>query len=385
MKTIVNIVSEQTLPNYLFVKENYEKGDKIIWIVSKAEKIQTAMQCLTNVIGSIPNQKIYLEEGKEENIEYVKDTLQKNISSNEKFCVNLTGGTKIIAIAVYDFFKTNYQETLFFYIPFPKNIIVNISLMQSQDIQYKINVEEYLHLYNLKIGNTICREGYLSFENAKTVYSKLNNLRNIYNIELCELRALKDKNKFDKNNSDKQYPYEEIGKVKLKDDIGGNEETRAERIKNFITLNDIPIKSKAGFISGDDMFYISGGWFEDFVFYLTKQQEEPDDIVCGIEILKHGDERSKNELDIVYTKNNKLYIRECKTGWEKGKMFNEIVYKATAIKSLFGLSTNSSLFAYMDKLSENKKEEQQNMETLNKMGVTYFGKNEIDDELNKLN
>ncbi|MBR1626835.1 MAG: DUF1887 family protein [Bacteroidales bacterium] len=292
----------------------------------------------------------------------------------------------MIAIAVYDFFKTNYQETEFFYIPFPKNIVVNINSMQSQEIKYKIkNVEEYLHLCNLKIGNTISREGYLSFENAKTVYSKLNDLRNIYNNELCELRELKDKNKFCKKNSSKQYPYEVIDEVKLKEGVGGDKETRAERIKNFILFNDIPIKSETGFISGDDMFYVSGGWFEDLIFYLTKEQEKPDDIVCGIEILKHGDERSKNELDVVYTKNNKLYVRECKTGWEKGKMFNEIVYKAAAIKSLFGLSTKSSLFAYMDKLSENKKEEQQNIETLNKMGVTYFGKKEIDNELNKLN
>lgn len=66
-------------------------------------------------------------------------------------------------------------------------------------------------------------------------------------------------------------------------------------------------------------------------------------------------------------------------------MFNEIVYTATAIKSLFGLSTKSSVYCYREKLSDKDDEQARMNETLNKMGITYFGKKDIDNELNKLN
>ena len=383
MKTIVNIVSEQTLPNYLFVREMYEKDDKIIWIVSKNERIKDAMQSLCNTLGNIPNEQIYLEEGKEENIHYINGILQREIARKDYFVVNLTGGTKPISLAAYDFFKTNCEKVDFFYIPFPKNIIVNLNTQEIKDIRYKIDIEEYLHLYNLKVEKKGEKEAYLSFEDAKLMFQKMNDLRNIYSTELKELRELKGKNRFKKNKS-VASSFEVIKSIKLKEDKADESIERATRIQNFIENNAIPKKSEIGFISGEDITYITGGWFEDLVFYITKEIRKPDDIVCGVEILKKGDEKSKNELDVVYTKDNKLYIHECKTAWERGGMFNEIVYKATAIKSLFGLSIKSSIFSMMDKLSENNVEEKQHKETLQKMGVIYFGKKEIENEIDKL-
>lgn len=387
MKTIVNIVSEQTLPNYLFIKEMYEKGDNVIWIVSKAERIQTAVKCLKNTLDNIADKIIYLENGSEENMQCIKEVLQKNIDKQENFVVNLTGGTKIMALAVYDFFRNNITNTEFYYIPFPKNIIVDISTQNVKQIMYRISVEEYLKLYNLKIQSQGRQDGALTFKDAKCMYSKMYYLQNDYLVELKELRELKEKNKFKGNsknkykNKNQSFLYDEIDKVKLNE----NDINRAKRIKDFILNNNIPTLSEEGKIGYKDMVYITGGWFEDFIFYLTKAIEKPDDIVLGLEILKQDAEQSKNELDVVYTKDNKFYIRECKTGFEKEKMFNEIVYTATAIKSLFGLSTKSAVYCYREKLSDKDDEQARMKETLDKMGITYFGKKEIDNELNKLN
>lgn len=389
MKTIVNIVSEQTLPNYLFVKEVYEQEDNVIWIVSKADRIQTAIKCLKNTIGEITDKMIYIEDGSEENIQYIKEVLQTNIDSQQNFVVNLTGGTKIMALAVYDFFRNNVTNAEFYYIPFPKNIIIDISSQNIKQITYRISVEEYLKLYNLKVKSQGKQDGVLSFKDAKYMYSNMYNLQDNYLIELEELRELKEKSKFkgsSKNkykNKNKSFSYNEINNVKLKDDDKNTD--RAKRIKDFILNNNIPTLSKEDKIGYKDIVYITGGWFEDFIFYLTKEIEKLDDIVLGMEILKQDAEQSKNELDVVYTKDNKFFIRECKTGFEKESMFNDIVYTATAIKSLFGLSTKSSVYCYREKLSDKDDEQARMNETLNKMGITYFGKKDIDDELNKLN
>lgn len=323
MKTIVNIVSEQTLPNYLFVKEMYEQGDDVVWIVSKVDRIQTAVKCLKSTLDNIEDKIIYLENGSEENIQYIKEVLQNNIDKQKKIAVNLTGGTKIMAIAVYDFFRNNIPNTEFYYIPFPKNIIIDISSQNIKQITYRISVEEYLKLYNLKVQSQGKQDGVLSFKDAKYMYSNMYNLQDNYLIELEELRELKEKSKFkgsSKNkhkNKNQSFSYNEINNVELKDDDKNTD--RAKRIEDFILSNNIPTLSKKGEIGYKDMIYITGGWFEDFIFYLTKEKEKPDDIVLGMEILKQDAEQSKNELDVVYTKDNKFFIRECKTGFEKEK------------------------------------------------------------------
>ncbi len=379
MKTIVNLVSKQTLPNYLFVKQMYEEGDKVIWIVSSS--MQNTMQCLATTFQR-KDVKIVLQEGEEENRQTIQQILKENIDINENFIVNLTGGTKFMAIAIYNFFKENCLNASFFYIHWPKNIITDIQTQQTIELTSKVSIQEYFSLYNMKFHNG--RKPYLPFEKAKDMFYKMNDIREKYHNELSELMALKEKNKF-KNNKSKPRPYSDINEINLKDGIGGDKSTRAERIENFIEQKGLPKKCEKGFISGEDMVYLTGEWLEDLVYYITEKEENPDEIMCGIKPMRNGHKYSGNELDVVYIKDNKLYIRECKTNWEKGKMFNEIVYKAVAIKSLFGLSVKSSVYAYRENLSSNSTEAEQHKETLEKMGITYFGKKEIEDELNKLN
>ena len=388
-KTIINIVSAQTLPNYLFVKQMYEQKDKIVWIVSSNKKVQQAMSSLSSNLSDITNQqKISLEEGSEENVDCITNLLKKEMPINDNYYVNLTGGTKLMAIAVYNFFKNNCKNASFFYIPLPRNIIKNIMTQEEKEITYRISISEYLSLYDMKSRNGNGRKPYLSFEQAKDMFYKMNDIGEKYHNELSELRELKKKNRFDGDNGrnkSKPRPYSDINGINLKEGIGGDKSTRAERIENFIEQNELPKKCEKGFISGEDMVCLTGEWLEDLVYYITEKKESPDEIMCGIVPMRNGDELSDNELDVIYIKDNKLYIRECKTNWEEGKMFNEIVYKAVAIKSLFGLSVKSSVYSCRENLSDDANEAQKNKETLEKMGITYFGKKEIEYELNKLN
>lgn len=382
MKTIINIVSAQTLPNYLFVKQMYEEGDKVIWIVSHS--MQNAMQCLATTFQR-EDVKIALQKGEEENMQTIQQILKEKIDINENFIINLTGGTKLMAIAVYNFFRENCPNASFFYIPWPKNSITDIQTQKTTELTSKVSIQEYFSLYDMMFRNG--RKPYLSFEQAKDMFYKMNAIGEKYHNELSELRELKKKNRFDGDNGrnkSKPRPYSDIKGINLEEGIGGDKSTRAERIENFIEQNELPKKCEKGFISGEDMVCLTGEWFEDLIYYIT-EEEKPDEILCGIEVLKNGDRDSKNELDVVYIKDNILYIRECKTGWEKGKMFNDIVYKAIAIKSLFGLSIKSSVYSCRENLSDDANEAQKNKETLEKMGINYFGKKEIEDELNKLN
>lgn len=360
MKTIVNIVSAQTTPNYLFVKEMYKEQDAIVWIVTK--KMEFAMQYLEKALPDIKHEKIIIDN--EDNLKEIKRTLKENFQSETYFYVNLTGGTKILSLSVYEFFKENHKHTNFYYISIDKkNTIINIDTQEEIPIKYRISVNEYFTLYGLnKKEDDKEAIPYLSFDDAKYMYSLLDS--GVYQKEeITTLRGKKYKDKLNLTSIDK-----------LED----------ASIKEFIISNKFPTKEDEK-ISKYDVKYIVGEWLEDLIFYSTKNREQPDSILKGIHIYKDSQSQSDQELDIVYTKDNEFFIRECKTGFEKESMFNEIVYKAAAIKTLFGIGMKSSVYCCREKLDDNEKTVSRMNETLNKMGITYFGKKDIDNELNKLN
>ena len=73
-----------------------------------------------------------------------------------------------------------------------------------------------------------------------------------------------------------------------------------------------------------------------------------------------------NELDVVFTLGNKLFIIECKTGIARQKDLNDIVYKATALKDgiLGKLGANSYIFSL-------KKEEPNFSKIARNMNIKY--------------
>lgn len=364
MKTIINIVSAQTLPNYLFIQEMYEPQDKIVWIVTK--KMKFAMQYLRNALPNVSHEEIIIDD--EDNLKQTKKELKDKFRTenleNSCYCVNLTGGTKILSLSVYEYFKENHKQTNFYYISIDKkNTIINVDTQEEIPIKYRININEYFTLYGLsKKEKDEKATPYLSFDAAKHMYSLLES--GVYQKE--EIKTLRERR------------YKDQLKLTLIKDL------KDESIKDFIVSNKFPTK-EAKKIDKHDVKYIVGEWLEDLIFYITEYEMKPDSILKGIHIYKDSQSQSDQELDVVYTKDNEFFIRECKTGFEKESMFNEIVYKSAAIKTLFGLGMKSSIYCCREKLDDDEKTVSKMNETLTKMGITYFGKKDIDNELNKLN
>lgn len=106
-----------------------------------------------------------------------------------------------------------------------------------------------------------------------------------------------------------------------------------------------------------------GGWFEEYVYHLIKDRLNPTDIVLGPKTAN-----TNNDLDVVFTIGNKLFVVECKTGVEGRGMLNEIVYKASALKeNLLGLSARSFIFS----LGQEKEEWSK---AAKNMGIEYYGR-----------
>ncbi|KAA6334233.1 hypothetical protein EZS27_017425 [termite gut metagenome] len=338
-RTIVSLVSAQTIPNYLFIKEMYQEGDELMFISS--EKFKDRIEWITNTLQKNDFTLILLDNSMEEKWNEMCARIEEKISPDKEYIVNLTGGTKYMSLAVQSVFEKHNKKKLY-YLPFPKNHLLRPSWNDDTTIpvKYRVNVEEYMKAYNITISNTksLTKEiVYTQYLFERYTQGSLNE-----NI-LEELRCYRDKTI-------------RISELAVKTN---------ENIRNFLWGINFPLADPdSSKINKYEIQYLTGGWFEEFVYDLIKKRLNPEDIKLGALITRRG-LNHQNDLDVVFTLGNKLFVIECKTGVGKGSIFNQTVYKAASLKeALLGLPSLSYIFSLS---SENK----DLIQIAKYMGITY--------------
>lgn len=328
-RTIVSIISEQTIPNYIFIKEMFREGDDLMFITSCNDTILLKAKYIEKSL-NLPYAPKYIslaKPGDEENWQAMKDLIEPELSKDKEYIVNLTGGTKYMAITVEMVFA-NYNAS-FYYIPFPKNNILQLKNDSIKRIDYRIRVVEYMGLYGLPISTHQVTQ---SKEYAEEFF-------NIFNDNLFSEREYEILDKLRAYRNSKRINIETI-ETKL------DEERRPQisGLSKFLEFINFPQKTE-GVLEGSEICYITGGWFEEYVYYLIKEKLNPTDIQIGV-LIKPSETTNLNDLDVVFSLGNKLFVIECKTGVGKEGLFNQIVYKASALKeTLLGLSGQSYIFS----------------------------------------
>ena len=353
-KTIVSIISEQTIPNYLFIKELFIPGDTLMFISSKKmkEKIEWIKDALNWTLCSTL-EIVFQNDGDEENYDAIFSQVSHYLNDREQYYVNLTGGTKFLALVLQNLFERFNSK--FYYIPYPKNQIISVTESEEKRISHRVTVREYLNVYgeHIKDPKKITIEKSYTKDFLSLFLDKLHS--NQY-IIIDKLRA-----------------YRKSKWINVSDVENKEEEPNKPRIDGLsVFLKDIHYPIMSNILQKSDIQYLTGGWFEEYVYHYIKESVRPNDIQLGVNIKK-----TNNDLDVVFTLGNKLYVVECKTGVERELMLKEIVYKASALKSeLLGLSAKSYIFA----LSEGG----ERWETAaSNMGIQFCGRSFFLDE-NKL-
>lgn len=80
-------------------------------------------------------------------------------------------------------------------------------------------------------------------------------------------------------------------------------------------------------IGKTDQAYVQGGIFEEYIFWLLKDNFDFDDIMFNVKV--ELDYRVYNEFDILMIKNNHLHVVECKLRYEGAKP--DFIYKLDAL------------------------------------------------------
>ena len=373
MKTLVNIITEDNpIPAYLFIKEKYQPGDRIMYISAKDTEDDLDLLAVIDGVSKEVIDEIVLkndiDEFKYENIcRTVKGYLKKEVH----YCVNLAGGTRYMALAIQQVFEDFDSE--FFYVNTEDNTIIKSkfddSIYNNDDffypIQHKMTVAEYLGVHELV--NDIqqqTRQPVLSFGMAENMFKlfsqNLLSERDMYIMELLRVHY-RDRKRGASIPEIENPPRDNAPQI--------------PDIRRF--LSTISMNCSNNRLTHKQIEWITWVWFEEYMYYKIAKNFKPDNIALNVHISRKG-LRRRNELDVVFIKNNRLFVIECKTGVQTERLFNEIVYKACALReALLGVSC----YSYIASLKKDSTDDLKKIAT--SMDITFWDNKIITSGLNK--
>ncbi len=303
-RILISVLSDYLQPNFLLIKELEGEYDELIFITteimeSKNKKksywLSKALK-LGNEVG-----KIVVEE---DDYEAVVEALDKEqFSSENQYIVNLTGGTKVMSIAVHDYFSKFNPK--FYYVPIGKNEIKSFnSKEEGIPLKYRMNLVEYFTLYGLsyKCDNSLIYKE----EHSKNLFGRFKNV-NFNRSKIAELANAQSLNK------------------------------------------------------ALDKRYYGGTWFEEYAYSRLKEELGLNDgqICKSAKIFRETSTENDNEIDVMFVKDNLLHIFECKVTMSgvgpnksSSQSIESVLYKLAAVSKDFGLRVNSYLLT-LQKIKNN--------------------------------
>lgn len=351
---IVTLVSDQTAPNVIFLKWCVKKygNDHTRIVLVSTEKMEQK-DSSTHIKNALePYQALFANPLKvdEYDIEDIKNTLSGtiNVDDYEQVIVNITGGTKIMSLAVYLYFHTKHNVCIF-YQAFGKPALQQL-YPAGDFLQFgeTITVREYFKAYGIQANYT--NSCIKNWEFNRKVLPLLENNHDMRNLLTCMQNIRKVKKKFEKKTylDITTFDYDVLQQEIKNDRFPADIVSKAEMLTKE---NVSACISQFGFddkkLKNSELRYITGGWFEEYVYQKIKYEQgiADENIALNVQICIKD---TKNELDVVYIDNrNALHIIECKSfidETEQSELLSNTLYKIQALRSQCGLSARPELY-----------------------------------------
>ncbi|TLD41750.1 MAG: DUF1887 domain-containing protein [Candidatus Jettenia ecosi] len=334
-KILVSLISEQTIPNIIVAA--YYKPD-ILWFIStermererKTECIESTLR-LKGLLSSTKDiKKIVVDQDSLTDCMNKIEGLIEEVSDEVEYRVNITGGNKVMALVAYEIFRDIGQKVLINYIPFGKNELVQIFPRERPlkicEIRERLNLEEYLCSYGFRIQNKNSLERVMTNalqhkEDSQWILDNYEQLKGLMGFLYENLKGARNQKGYHLSATFDKEP--------------ASIERELLRNHGFVVKGKLITKD----MKKDEIVYLTGGWFEEYVFNEVcdiLQDKILDDAKIGVKIESPGG--TSNDLDIAFMKGNRFYYIECKTlGNEKEQnIIRDEVYKKGAISTLLG-------------------------------------------------
>jgi len=338
------LVSVQTVPNILAI--HCLRPDRLIFVsTAKMEEKKTTQAILDSLrlkeldyhdrhTIEIVNQDSF--DDCERMMRGIADSL-----ADEEVTVNLTGGTKIMSLAAFSVFRPLGARLI--YTPIPRNEYIVIDTDPATEprlpLPMRLGVRSYVTAYGVRIGNmeeadTLKERARRGRELSRWIvrhYTDVENLLAAFAYHLNKDDA-RNRQQYDLSMS---YDVRNEAEHELLEKLG----MRGGRISRRLSRLEI------GFLTGD--------WLSDYC-YAELTRLKVDDCATGVELIdKNG---NRNEFDVLFTKDNALYIVECKSLRQKADKDADILYKISALQDNFGLRVRGFLVSTaVDQILDRKK------------------------------
>ncbi len=371
-KLIISVISEQSAPNLILMKNNID-ADYFINIITNNMKRKA--KYIENTINSIDNKEkqfidIHIEPAIENKIQAVKEIIHKykdNFDKAEQIYVNITGGTKILSIALYEYFNehTEYKnKASILYLNADNTATSYYRLNKNDTIEMKenITIEEYLSSYGIKILNNDETEPKYSEKCANRI---LNNSITKKDTKIWKARKLLAGLMKVVNSANDIKEQEYNMTIELKKEIKKRLKDKSEEDCNIVyeyikdlcdTIDELP---KINEITYNTLKYLHSGFLEEAVYYkvitaLNYTNNIKDFVKTGVKIYIDDSSRNTNqylnndqELDVLFMFNNNIYYIECKTYTNTNTktntdIINQAIFKQTSIANKMGLKTKNA-------------------------------------------
>ncbi|MFA8436811.1 MAG: Card1-like endonuclease domain-containing protein [Marinifilaceae bacterium] len=296
---LVSLLSEHLIPNFQLFQHLKEEIDEHL-LITTAQMEQSGVTANFIEYIEADNYPVHAVVTDAWDFEGILGKLEKHceVNSKNQYFVNLTGGTKMVSLAVFHFFRALNSRMYYVAIGANSCRCIYPDQQAAEKFNHQLSLKQYLGLYGYSItyNNTLHKSPAFTRELFATIQEK-----------------------------------------------------------NYNAMAHAPIRSALAERYCPDMAdlgYYQGLWFEEYVFQLIKEQLQLNDsqLALGVKVRKYKAEGSSdNEFDVMFIKNNRLYAIECKSSLgkknERIAKLEGFLYKLAAAVKNFGLQVSPILAA----------------------------------------
>lgn len=337
MKIHICLISAQAAANLLPALDDTLRPDKILMVISPAMKKQAGYLEIVLKERGIFVEKLVLKN--EHDFSEIENDLMDWALQNEEdeIMLNLTGGTKLMALAAQSVAKAANWEIFYVDMDTDKAIWPYKKSAAPQKLAEKLKLKHYLQSYGFSLPNrpTAAQSPHSNQRLAKTLVTQIGSLEFALSRINWLAQQAENKNKLqvEIDTVQKDCPgfevilreFEQAGHISVKDSI--------------LQFNDEKSRN-----------YVKGGWLELHVFDALTRIPGIQDKAADLEVL-HEETGAKNQFDAIFMAHNRAFIIECKTGRmdkPESPKANDALFKLAENCKRIGSGTKGIFITYRD-------------------------------------
>lgn len=325
MKVLLCLLSEQHVPNLLSV--HHYKPDRLVLVESTKMRKQKAADNFQQALklGNLDyDDRCDVEPLEaEDNLKGVRAVLRRTFGKYPMadWIANVTGGTKPMSIAAFEFFKATDGRVIYTNLARP-NVFLNLDSIGEDRCDYKLSIKEFLAGYGFESRKTDnkmkeAEERGRQLAPCARVIAKHASSQDILSLSDDERKTAREKGWDIRPNQLRPTSHEVASAVRDTFSLQGSEDANGLQ----------------GRIDKYGAQFLTGGWLEVFMWDLLSHHAHAlgvGDVQLGMEIGRKGDS-SGNDFDVAFMYNYGLSMVECKSGSQGHDLGGDILYKIEAV------------------------------------------------------